>query len=114
MSNAISRARKHEEGFTLIELLIVIVVLGILSAIVLFAVGNARDDAVSSACKTEAKTIQTAEEAVKANTGSYAEISALVPDYLKDTPQKYTVTLSGNDYTLVSLGGQDACPVPSS
>ena len=57
------RARKEEEnqeGFTLIELLIVIVVLGILAAVVVFALGGVTGNAKASACNADAKTIQTA------------------------------------------------------
>ncbi len=42
-----------EQGFTLVELLIVIVILGILASIVVFAVGNLTDSAAAKACKTE-------------------------------------------------------------
>src|SRR3954468_13175443 len=60
-----------DKGFTLIELLIVIIILGILAAIVVFAVGTTRKDAVNSACKTDVKSIQLAAEAVKTKSGSY-------------------------------------------
>lgn len=60
-----------DEGFTLIELLIVIIILGILAAIVVFAIGSTRGDAVNSACKTNVKSIQLAAEAVKTKTGKY-------------------------------------------
>jgi prepilin-type N-terminal cleavage/methylation domain-containing protein len=96
---------RHEKGFTLIELLIVIVVLGILAAIVLFAVGSARDDANTSACAAEKKTIDTAEEAHKAKTGSYATSgSALVTaGFLKAAPTKYTVGGTSAAYTLTPV-----------
>ena len=60
-----------ERGFTLVELLIVIVILGILAGIVVFAVGNLTSNAKANACSTEKSTISTALEAYKANSGSY-------------------------------------------
>jgi general secretion pathway protein G len=55
--------KRTEEGFTLIELLIVILVLGILAAIVVFAVGGAQSSSVGASCKTDAKSIELSLEA---------------------------------------------------
>ena len=52
-----------EQGFTLIELLVVIVILGVLSGIVVFAVGGVGDKGQASACKIDKRTLQTAQEA---------------------------------------------------
>ena len=65
------QAKRNEEGFTLIELLIVIIVLGILAAIVVFAVGSTRKDAVASACKTAVKSVELSAEAVNTKQGAY-------------------------------------------
>lgn len=65
----------RDEGFTLIELLIVIVILGILAAIVVFAIGSTRGDATSSACKTDYKSIELAAEAAYTKSGSYPTMS---------------------------------------
>src|SRR3954466_5517212 len=66
------RKARTDEGFTLIELLIVIIILGILAAIVVFAVGSTRKDSVQSSCKTDFKSVELSSEAVNTKTGSYA------------------------------------------
>jgi prepilin-type N-terminal cleavage/methylation domain-containing protein len=50
-------AAEGEEGFTLIELLIVIVVLGILAAIVVFALNGVTGQSTAAACQSDAKTV---------------------------------------------------------
>src|SRR3954469_12504455 len=85
-----------EKGFTLVELLIVIVILGILAGIVVFAVGNLTSNAKTNACSTEKSTITTAVEAYKAQNGSYpANMAALTTPassaLLKTTPSNYTI-----------------------
>ncbi len=72
MLDQIRRVRQDESGFTLIELLIVIVVLGVLSTVVVFAVGGIKDRADAAACKSDVKTVSVASEAYNAQFGGYA------------------------------------------
>jgi len=71
MAKARERRRTGEGGMTLIELLVVIAILGILAAIVVFAVGGITDKGQNAADKTTCATIHTAEEASFANGSGY-------------------------------------------
>ena len=79
-----------QKGFTLVELLVVIVILGILAAVVVFAIGGTQTQAKTNACRAEKATVETAYEAFKAQSVGNAEpadIAALVSGgYLKRTP----------------------------
>ena len=88
--------KKQDKGFTLVELLIVIVILGILAGIVVFAVGNLTSNAQKNSCATEKSTIITADEAYKAQTGSYTDTTGLIASgLLKTTPSSYYITATG-------------------
>ena len=109
-----TRAQASDEGFTLIELLIVIVILGILAGIVVFAVGSARDDSVASSCKADIKTVNTAAEAYKAKNGSYPSQAALTAagGTLRTYPTstEYTITYTAATGTATgALAGGGAC-----
>ena len=54
------RAEGEISGFTLIELLIVIVVLGILAAVVIFALGGITGKSQLAACQADGATVSTA------------------------------------------------------
>ncbi|MCW2602246.1 MAG: hypothetical protein JWN61_381 [Pseudonocardiales bacterium] len=94
MWKQIEKARKEEGGFTLIELLIVIVILGILAAIVVFAVGGITNRGQSAACGSDKKNVEVAAEAYYAQTGSYPTTAgvtaALVPGFLHSFPTTMT------------------------
>jgi prepilin-type N-terminal cleavage/methylation domain-containing protein len=91
-----------EAGFTLVELLIVIVILGVLSAVVVFAVGGITDKGTKSACNADVKTVETAEEAHYAKNGAYASLPALVnAKLLRSAPSSSSYAITADATTGV-------------
>jgi general secretion pathway protein G len=79
--------RRSERGFTLTELLVVIAILGIISGVVVFAVGGIGDRGQSSSCDADKKTVETAQEAYYAKNNAYANnVAALVSARLLKSP----------------------------
>ena len=89
-------ARANEDCFTLIELLIVVVILGVLAGVVVFAVQAFNGEGKAAACNADWKAVETANEAYYAKTGGYAGDTATLKTkgYLKDEPS------TGNGYTI--------------
>jgi len=59
---------------TLVELLVVIVILGVLAAVVVFAVGGITNTSKQNACKIEVRTINAATQAFYANSAASPQV----------------------------------------
>ena len=87
---------RNERGFTLIELLVVIVILGILAAVVVFAVSGLTNKGQDSSCKIDTRTLRTAEEASYAQDGGYRSEADLHTDgFLDEESDYHDITLVG-------------------
>lgn len=103
--------RNNDDGFTLIELLIVIVILGILSAVVVFAVGGVTDQGQDSACSSDLKIMEVAVEAYRAQEGSYPVAQAnIIPGFMRSASLWYQLdTVVGNGAISYTVTGATVC-----
>ncbi|HJP78860.1 MAG TPA: prepilin-type N-terminal cleavage/methylation domain-containing protein [Pseudonocardiaceae bacterium] len=104
MYQRLREARANQSGFTLIELLIVIVILGVLAGIVVFAVQAFNGDGQAAACQTDKKSVEVAVEAYYAkNNSTYPTAMDQLTNggYLREPPS------TGNGYTI-SIGANGA------
>jgi prepilin-type N-terminal cleavage/methylation domain-containing protein len=126
------RGEEREDGFTLIELLIVIVVLGILAAVTVFALSGTTAKSAQAACDADAQTVNVALAAYNVQNPSTAATAPTtngtlpVPSnlvsggYLQSWPSNnshYTIglngTTAGSQNVTVTVTGGTALAYPA-
>jgi prepilin-type N-terminal cleavage/methylation domain-containing protein len=102
------KAMAGQGGFTLIELLVVVAILGILSGVAIFAIGNLRSSSAVNACNVERSTIRTAQAAVANSTAT------TVTSFLSGTPKFFnSITTNSANRTNTAdapATGANSCP----
>ena len=93
--------RGDEGGFTLIELLIVVVILGILAAIVVFAVQNLTGTSAQASCQSD---ISTVDHAMQAYSAEHANAFPANVGALLTAGVVHTNPTNGNHYTIEETG----------
>ena len=92
----------------MVELLIVIVILGILSTVTVFAVKGMTDKAKTNTCAEDKRDMQAAIEGYYAQNGAYAASgAALVPSFLRVASTNFTTDNTGA-VTAIS-GNSNGC-----
>ena len=108
---------QKERGFTLVELLIVIVILGILATVTVFAVRGIADKGKSAACDSDKKVLEVAVETFYANGGvaPVTEQDLVDAELIRDVSKTYNIDLDGigvspETDTAVLGANTDPCP----
>ncbi len=105
------KTNKTDKGFTLVELLIVIVILGILATVTVFAVRGITDQGRASTCASDKKTLEVAIEAYYAQKGTAAgvpsEANLVTAGFLRDVSPN--MDINGSGVVVAQTGNTTGC-----
>lgn len=99
-------SERQDRGFTLVELLIVVVVLGIVSTVVVFAVQGVASGADVAATETDERALVNAQESYHTRFGTYTTEAQLVATgFLRSESELHDIALdSDGGYDVVVIG----------
>jgi prepilin-type N-terminal cleavage/methylation domain-containing protein len=117
MITAIELKRRRDageiNGFTLIELLIVIVVLGILAAVVIFALGGITGKSAVASCQADGATVSTAMAAFKSENPSITPSTGLLIGTTDGGPYVQSWPSNIPHYAFAIADGTSTYPAPA-
>lgn len=96
-----ARKTKRDSGFTLVELLVVVVIMGVLSTVSVFAVRGIADRGQESACSSDKRVLEVAVETWFADeslstSGTLSEQALVDADLLRSLSTLYDVQADGS------------------
>ena len=105
---------KKDKGFTLVELLIVIVILGILATVTVFAVQGITTRGKEATCDADYKTYETAIQAYYAQNGTYpaSDAELVTGGFLTTESTNYDVAAAADGSIAVDAAGTNDCTLP--
>ena len=109
------RGERGDAGFTMIELLVVVVVLGLLAGIVVFALGNMTTESWTASCNSDSKTVNLAAGVyLQQNTGvtqlTESDLTSGAGKSLSAWPKstRYTIEIAGDGNALAGTMSDDS------
>ncbi|MDD5145533.1 MAG: type II secretion system protein [Candidatus Pacebacteria bacterium] len=100
-------ASSKRKAFTLIELLVVIAIIGILSAIVVISVMDARNDAKNKRMLVELNQIRSIAELIMGDSGSYSDLCDGTDNTLNQYNLKYGEEIENLEESLNNTNGSN-------